>query len=63
MEASKLDNVKDALRGFRFVFHSKPATLVKMTEMIDTITVPKPKEQLLGELLYGVISREGSPRG
>lgn len=49
VEASKLDNVKNALRGFRFVFHSKPTTLVKMGEMIDTITVPKPKEQLLGK--------------
>lgn len=47
VETHKLDNVKDALRGFRFVFHSKPVTLVKLTEMVDTITVPKPKEQLL----------------
>mmetsp|Transcript_16448 Transcript_16448/g.49275 ORF Transcript_16448/g.49275 Transcript_16448/m.49275 type:complete len:1138 (+) Transcript_16448:204-3617(+) len=47
VEAHKADYVKDALRGFNFIFHSKPPRLVALGEMVDTITVPKPKEELL----------------
>ncbi len=48
MEAHKMDYVRDALRGLRLIFHSKPVHQVPLAQMVETIAVPKPSQALLG---------------
>lgn len=45
-----MDYVRDALRGLRLIFHSKPVHQVPLAQMVETINVPKPAKALLGEL-------------
>jgi Early transcription elongation factor of RNA pol II, NGN section len=48
VEAHKMDYVRDALRGLRLIFHSKPVHQVPLAQMVETIAVPKPSQALLG---------------
>lgn len=48
VEAHKLDYVRDALRGLRIVFQSKTPHQVPLAQMVETISVPKPTQALLG---------------
>jgi Early transcription elongation factor of RNA pol II, NGN section len=48
VEAHKMDYVRDALRGLRLIFHSKPVHQVPLAQMVETISVPKPSQALLG---------------
>lgn len=41
VEAYKEAHVRDALKGLRGVFHSKPPRLVPLNEMVDAVTVPQ----------------------
>ena len=43
-----MDYVRDALRGLRLIFHSKPVHQVPLAQMVETIAVPKPSQALLG---------------
>jgi hypothetical protein len=43
-----MDYVRDALRGLRLIFHSKPVHQVPLAQMVETISVPKPSQALLG---------------
>lgn len=46
-----MDYVRDALRGLRLIFHSKPVHQVPLAQMVETIAVPKPSQALLGARL------------
>ena len=48
VEAFKETHVRDALRGFRMVFHSKQPKLVALGEMVDAITVAPTTAKSIG---------------
>jgi Early transcription elongation factor of RNA pol II, NGN section len=57
VEAHKMDYVRDALRGLRLIFHSKPVHQVPLAQMVETIAVPKPSQALLGAHLLQCFCR------
>lgn len=48
VEAHKEAHVKEALRGLRMVFASKPPRLVPLREMVDAISVARGTEKAIG---------------
>ena len=50
IEAEKEVHVKDAIRGIRNFFASKPIKLVPLNEMVEAITVNKKAKQEIGVL-------------
>lgn len=49
VEAHKEASVKEALRGLRMIFGSKPPQLVPLREMVDAIRVPRTTAKAIGE--------------
>lgn len=48
VEADREAHVREAVKGLRPVFHSKPFKLVPLKEMVDAVTVSKKARPLLG---------------
>ena len=48
VEAHKEAHVKDAMRGLRMIFNSRPPKLVPLREMVDAISVPRGTEKSIG---------------
>ncbi len=48
VEAYKEAHVKEALRGLRMIYGSKPPKLVPIKEMVDAVSVPKTSVKPLG---------------
>jgi hypothetical protein len=49
VEAHKEASVKEALRGLRMIFGSKPPQLVPLREMVDAIRVPRTTAKAIGK--------------
>jgi hypothetical protein len=49
VEAHKEASVREALKGLRMIFASKPPKLVPLKEMVDAIRVTKGQEKAIGE--------------
>lgn len=49
IEAYKESHVKDAVRGLRNIYSSKPPKLVPVKEMVDAITVNRKAKAMIGE--------------
>ena len=47
--------MKEALRGLRSIYHSKPPKLVPLREMVDAVSVPKTAAKPLGALRCAVL--------
>lgn len=54
VEARKDADVKEAVRGLRMIYGSKPPALVPLREMVDAITVPRDKTRAIGTLSCGL---------
>ena len=50
IEAYKESHVKDAVRGLRNIYTSKPPKLVPVKEMVDAITVNRKAKAMIGRL-------------
>ena len=48
IEAYKESHVKDAVRGLRNIYSSKPPKLVPVKEMVDAITVNRKAKAMIG---------------
>jgi len=51
IESYKESHVKDAVRGLRNIYTSKPPKLVPIKEMVDAITVNRKAKAMIGEHL------------